>query len=77
MPLFYLISFFRKWAIKTQIKKLDKDLFFINDDLKKLLIQLWGSWENIPDSQLKSFNLDRHGNFVRPEKYKLDDDNGR
>jgi len=77
MPLFYLISFFRKRAIKTQIKKLDKDLVFINDDIKKLLIKLWGSWENIPDSQLKSFNLDRQGNFVRPEKYKLDDDNGK
>jgi len=77
MPLFYLISFFRKRAIKTQIKKLDKDLVSINDDTKKLLIQLWGSWENIPDSQLKSFNLDRQGNFLRPEKYKLDDDNGK
>jgi len=75
MPPFYLISFFRKRAIKTQIKKLDKDLVSINDDVKKLLIQLWGSWENIPDSQLKSFNLDRQGNFVRPIKYKLDNDN--
>jgi len=77
MPLFYLISYFRKRAIKKQIKKLDKDLVSINDDIKKLLIQLWGSWENIPERQLKSFNLDRQGNFVRPEKYKLDDDNGK
>jgi len=77
MPLFYLISFFRKWAIKTQIKKLDKDLDVINDDLKKILIKMWGSWDNIPDSHLRLCNLDRQGNFVRPEKYKLDDDNGK
>lgn len=77
MPLFYLISYFRKRAIKKQIKKLDKELDVINDDIKILLIKLWGSWENVPDTQLKSFNLDRQGNFVRPEKYKLDDDNGK
>ena len=77
MPLFYLISFFRKRAIKTQIKKLDKELDVINEDLKKLLIKLWGSWENVPDSHLRLCNLDRQGNFVRPEKYKLDDDNGK
>jgi hypothetical protein len=33
---------------------------------------MWGSWENVPDTQLKLVNLDRQGNFVRPEKYKLD-----
>jgi hypothetical protein len=77
MPLFYLISYFRKRAIKKQIKKLDKELDVINDDLKKLLIKMRGSWDNIPDSHLRLCNLDRQGNFVRPEKYKLDDDNGK
>jgi len=77
MPLFYLISYFRKRAIKKQIKKLDKEHDVINDDLKKLLIKMWGTWDNIPDSHLRLCNLDRQGNFVRPEKYKLDDDNGK
>lgn len=66
------IFFNRKKRIKNQIEKLDKELDVINDDIKKLLIKMWGSWENVPDTQLKSFNLDRQGNFVRPEKYKLD-----
>lgn len=66
------IFFNRKKRIKNQIEKLDKELDVINDDIKKLLIKMWGSWENIPDKQLKLVNLDRQGNFVRPEKYKLD-----
>ena len=66
------IFFNRKKRIKKEIEKLDKELGVINDDIKKLLIKLWGSWENVPDKQLKLVNLDRQGNFVRPEKYKLD-----
>jgi hypothetical protein len=42
MPLFYLISFFRKRAIKTQIKKLDKELDVINEDLKKITYKIVG-----------------------------------
>jgi len=66
------IFFNRKKRIKKEIEKLDKELDVINDDIKKLLIKIWGSWENVPDKQLKLVNLDRQGNFVRPEKYKLD-----
>lgn len=66
------IFFNRKKRIKKEIEKLDKELDVINDDIKKLLIKMWGSWENVPDTQLKLVNLDRQGNFVRPEKYKLD-----
>jgi hypothetical protein len=52
---------------KSNIEKLRKQLDDLNSDIKNNLIQIYGSWDKVPNLWLKLYNFDKDGNYIQPK----------
>jgi hypothetical protein len=52
---------------KSNVEKLRKQLDIVNSDIKNQLIQLYGSWDKVPNWRKEYFNFDNDGNYIQPK----------
>ena len=50
---------------KSIVQGLRKKLDAVNSDIKNQLIQIYGSWDKVPDWRKKYFNFDEDGNYIQ------------
>jgi len=52
---------------KSIVQGLRKKLDDVNSDIKNQLIQMYGSWDKVPDWRKNYFNFDKDGNYIQPK----------
>ena len=58
------LDWLAQYMANSRRKMLEKKLNTVNSDIKKQLIQMYGSWDKVPDWRKKYFHFDEDGNYI-------------